>query len=114
MISSNMCFVPPSVELLAPTTQPVFKPGITTARFQSRLTPLVCPVAYLGGLTRSDVHPLPGDDSFFWHASIATYGEEMDLLHAGRVKSKIRDILSITVGHTTHREMLRLIQTLMG
>jgi len=38
----------------------------------------------------------------------------MDLLHAGRIKSTIRDILSITVGHTTHREMLRLIQILMG
>jgi len=33
----------------------------------------------------------------------------MDLLHACRVKSKIIDILSITVGHTTHRELLRLI-----
>ena len=58
--------------------------------------------------------PPSGRRLIFWHATIATYGEEMDLLHAGRVKCKVREILSITVGHTTHREMLRLIQILMG
>ena len=52
--------------------------------------------------------------NFFACNNCNIYGEEMDLLHAGRVKSKIRDILSITVGHNTHREMLRLIQIQMG
>ena len=35
-----MCYVPPSVELLGATTPSVFKPGSTTQRFQTRLTPL--------------------------------------------------------------------------
>src|SRR6218665_664086 len=40
-IPSILCYVPPSVELLGPTTSPVFKPEPTTSqRFQTRLTPL--------------------------------------------------------------------------
>jgi len=42
MIPSFLCYVPPSVELLGPTTSSVFKFGPTTSpRFQTRLTPLV-------------------------------------------------------------------------
>ena len=64
-------------------------------------------VAHLGGVDTKRCPPL-------FDATIATYGEEMDLLNAGHVKSKIRDMLFITVGHTSHREMLRLIQILRG
>ena len=41
MIPSNLCHVPLSVELLWSTTPLVFKPGSTTPRFQTRLTPLL-------------------------------------------------------------------------
>jgi len=36
-----MCYVPPSVELLGPTTPLVFKPGSMTPRFQTILMPLL-------------------------------------------------------------------------
>jgi len=40
MITSNLCYVPPSVEYLGPTTPPALKFGFTTPRFQTRLMPL--------------------------------------------------------------------------
>src|SRR6218665_1345708 len=41
MMPSNLCQVPPSVEILGPSTSTVFKPGPTTPSFQTRLMPLI-------------------------------------------------------------------------
>jgi len=37
MISSILCYVPPSVELLGLTTSPAFKPRLTTPQFSNQI-----------------------------------------------------------------------------